>query len=221
MAPVSRRSSGRDEAARIEELRIGAEPAAWADLGFTVAGEELRIGATPLRLTGAGAGVGWSVSGLGGELDGLPTELVEPGPASAPGSPAEHPNGALAIDHLVVFTPQLERTLAAFEAAGVRCRRIREVGPPPQQLRQGFLRFGEVIVEVVEVPSDQAGPGAAARFWGLTLTVADLDRLVAELGDRCGTVRDAVQPDRRIATIRKQAGLGLPVALITPQPPKS
>jgi hypothetical protein len=29
-------------------------------------------------------------------------------------------------------------------------------------------------------------------------------------------VKDAVQPGRRIATVRKQAGLGLPVALITP-----
>ena len=52
------------------------------------------------------------------------------------------------------------------------------------------------------------------------MTVADLDFAAAELGSLLGTIRDAVQPGRRIATIRRQAGLGLPVALITPEPPR-
>jgi hypothetical protein len=39
---------------------------------------------------------------------------------------------------------------------------------------------------------------------------------VASLGDRVGEVRDAIQPGRRIATLRRSAGLSLPVALMTP-----
>ena len=35
------------------------------------------------------------------------------------------------------------------------------------------------------------------------------------LGDRLGSIHDAVQPGRRIATVRDSAGLGLPVALIS------
>jgi hypothetical protein len=124
----------------------------------------------------------------------------------------------VAIDHLVAFTPELERTIAAFERCGVECRRIREVGPPEARLRQAFFRFGEVICEVVEVPAEQAGPGGEARFWGLTVTVQDLDSAVAGLGERCGSIRDAVQPGRRIATVREAAGLGVPVALISPPP---
>jgi hypothetical protein len=31
-----------------------------------------------------------------------------------------------------------------------------------------------------------------------------------------GEIRDAVQPGRRIATLRRSAGLALPVALMTP-----
>jgi hypothetical protein len=73
-----------------------------------------------------------------------------------------------------------------------------------------------VIVEAVEVPERQAGPGGSARFWGLTLVLAELERAVTELGSRSGTIRDAVQPGRRIATVRPEAGLGLPVALISP-----
>jgi hypothetical protein len=126
----------------------------------------------------------------------------------------------VAIDHLVAFTPELERTVGAFERSGVECRRIREVGSPEARLRQAFFRFGEVICELVEVPAERADPGGEARFWGLTVTVDDLDSAVVGLGERCGSIRDAVQPGRRIATVREAAGLGLPVALISPQPPR-
>lgn len=200
--------------ASIAELRLGAEAAAWSAAGFAVEGESTRIGRVPVRF---GAATEWVLAGPArDELDGLPTEL---GPPADPGAAPEHPIGALAIDHVVVFTSSLERTIEAFEASRIRCRRVREAGPAEEQLRQAFFRFGEVICEVVEVPEDQAGPGGAARFWGLTITVEDLDRAVGQLGpERCGTIRDAVQPGRRIATIRKRAGLGLPVALITPEP---
>ncbi|MBK5116797.1 MAG: glyoxalase [Thermoleophilia bacterium] len=208
---------------QITELHLNADPGAWAAAGFELdpSRERLRLGSTVLGFDGSTSGKGglaaWTLGGVSAtDFDGLPTAAA----AGAAGAPAEHPNTAFQIDHLVVFTPDLERTIAAFEAAGVRCRRIREVGPPEQQLRQAFFRFGEVIAEVVQVPADQVGPDGAARFWGLTVTVTDLDFAVAELGELVGSVRDAVQPGRRIATIRKQAGLGLPVALITPEPPR-
>ena len=34
-------------------------------------------------------------------------------------------------------------------------------------------------------------------------------------GDRLGTVKDAVQPGRRIASLRKEAGLALPIAFMS------
>lgn len=181
----------------------------------------MTIGATPVRFlppTGDQRGlVGWSLSGIeaDAEIDGLATTVAGP-PAGA--GRAEHPISATAIDHVVVFTPELERTIAAFESAGIDCRRVREVGQADQRLRQGFFRLGEVVVEAVEVPVKQAGPGGAARFWGLTVTVADLDGAVAGLGDRVGEIREAVQEGRRIATVRRDANLGIPVALITPEP---
>ena len=44
----------------------------------------------------------------------------------------------------------------------------------------------------------------------------DLDTTAASFGDHIGEVRAAVQPGRRIATLKRSAGLGLPVALMTP-----
>jgi hypothetical protein len=173
-----------------------------------------------LRFEEGGGGIaGWTLRGTSLaaasppaiELDGLPTGLTE----VAPPQPASHPIGALRMDHIVVFTPELARTNAALEGAGLSLRRIREPDEPGPPARQAFFRLGEVILEVVEAP--QAGEGPA-RFWGLTLCVSDIDACAGLLGERLGEIRDAVQPGRRIATVRREAGLGLPVALISEEP---
>lgn len=197
-------------------LLVAGRPKAWQAMGFTVAQGGIRAGGVTLRLqdeAGATGVVGWELSGVrSSELDGLPTSVV---PAPAPGQPPEHANGALAIDHVVVSTPRLQRTLAALEAAGLEVRRRREVKTPQGTLHQAFLRLGGVILEVVSPPGAADAPAA---FWGLVFIVADLDACSVALGERLGAIRDAVQPGRRIATVRREAGLGLPVALMAPDP---
>jgi hypothetical protein len=166
----------------------------------------LRFGAP-----GDGGIVGWTLAGATGvgDVDGLPTRRD---PAAKPPEPApEHPNGALRLDHVVVMTPDLDRTFAALEAAGLDLRRVRDAGTPEHRVRQGFYRAGEAVLEVV----GDVDPPGPARFWGLVVVVRDLDALAERLGDRLGHPRDAVQPGRRIATVREEAGLGLPVAAMT------
>lgn len=179
-------------------------------------GDRCRVGAVNLSFVPGGERdgiLGWSLSGASSaELDGLPTRLVEP--AGGPAATA-HPVGALAVDHIVAFTPSLERTVTAVESAGIELRRRREGEVMGRQVRQAFFRLGEPLLEVVEHSEAPQGP---AVFWGLTLTVADIDAAARLLGDRLGAVRDAVQPGRRIGTVRGEAGLGAPVALITPDP---
>jgi hypothetical protein len=124
------------------------------------------------------------------------------------------PNGALAVDHVVVTTPALEHTAAALQRAGLDLRRTRDV-PGDRPLRQAFLLAGPCLVEVVGPPGDRAAGPAA--FWGLTIVVDDLEALGGRLGSRLGAPRDAVQPGRRIATLRREAGLSAPVAFMTPR----
>ena len=198
---------------RVAALRIGAELESWRDLGFHVADDgTAMLGSVRLELLPSaerGRIVSWALDGVDAvdSIDGLPTA------AAARGGPdATHPNGVLAIDHVVVFTPSLDRTTAAFAAIGIERRRVREAG---DGVRQGFFLVSGLLVEVVDGTGLE--PDAPARFWGITVVVSDIDAAAALLGERLGRVKDAVQPGRRIATVRPEASGGLPLALITPR----
>jgi hypothetical protein len=217
-------------AVTIEELAVADGPEAWSALGFAVEGDVCLVGDVPIRLAGTEAGrglIGWLLAGAEtDDFDGLSTAAAgEAGrflPAmrekSAHGA---HPNGITAVDHVVALTPALERTVAALGAAGLDLRRIREEPTPAGAPRQAFFRLGPTILEVVQEPDDvlaRKGVDRPAFFWGLAFVAPDLEATVAGLGDRVSEVRDAVQPGRRIATLRRSAGLSMPVALMTPPP---
>lgn len=204
----------------IDELLLASRPERWRGLGFELDQDLLRVGTIALRLhADAGRGIrGWSVRHLATtELDGLPTERSERSVVTL--APA-HPNGVAALDHVVAFTPDLERTARRLEGAGLDLRRRREGPTPGGAQRQAFFRLADIVLEVIEHPPGSDGASdrdAPARFWGLAFSVADLDGLAERLGNDLGPVRDAVQPGRRIAPLRRSAGLGVPVAFITAQ----
>lgn len=208
---------------RLVELEVAGPPARWAAAGFAVGGDgRLRVGTTDLVLRGGEGGItGWTLDGAipaDDGIDGLATTVGHPGPdRPAP----QHPNGVVAIDHLVIATPDTARTFEALEAGGFELRGVRDAGTAQRPLRQGFLLLAEALVEVVGPPEPEdadadARPGPA-RFWGITFVTDDLDRAGQVMGDRLGPPRDAVQPGRRIATVPADAGLGVRVALMTPR----
>lgn len=209
-------------AATIDELTVGDEPKAWQALGFALDGDVCVVGDLRIRLAGAelGRGLGgWSLREVvSTELDGLPTTRSDRQP---PSESSAHPNGVTALDHVVAISPALERTVAVLESAGLDLRRIREQPTPAGAPRQAFFRLGATILEVVQEPaeaSQRAGGDRPAFFWGLAFVAPDLEATAAGLGDLVSEVRPAVQPGRRIATLRRSAGLSVPVALLTPPP---
>jgi hypothetical protein len=210
---------------KVEWLAVVGDADIWRSLGLTVTDDGVipLVGAS-IRLVpasdhpGQGGIVGWALSGAGEQIDGHPGAAVDVDGLStlvvAPMTAvyADHRLKASGLDHVVVLTADLERTSAAIaEVTGCELKRIREVGT----MRQGFHRIGRggLIVELVERPDLPEGP---ASFWGLVLIVEDLDAACELIGpDRISAPKDAVQPGRRIATIRSDVGLGLPVAFMT------
>jgi hypothetical protein len=204
----------------IDEIKIADEPAGWAELGFRLEQDVCQIAGVSLRFAGSAGGegiVGWSLRDLAGEdLDGLPTTS-----SSAPVRPPalRHPNGVLEIDHVVAISPDFPRSVAAIEAAGLDLRRVREEPTPAGAPRQAFFRLGREILELVQEPEEiverDGGPERPVRFWGLALLVDDLDETVGLLAPHASPARVAVQPGRRIATLKRSAGLGVPIALMS------
>ena len=180
------------------ELKCGDQPDAWEALGFQVHGGAVRVGPVTVRCDGRGGGLrGWTLVGDGPpDLDGLPTAWA---------AASDEPPGERALDHLVVFTGDRDRTAAALTAVGGDERR--RADPPAVPAPMAFVRLGSVIVEIAQA-------GGPTRLWGLTAVVDDLASLPAEL---VGEPRDAVQPGRRIVTARRTDALATPLAFITPR----
>jgi hypothetical protein len=196
----------------LTELQIADPPERWEALGFTVGGHQMTLGAIQVRLGAQGQGITrWAIDGIRvtDAIDGLSTTPAPPPPK--PPFPATHPNGATGIDHVVVLTPDFDRTSRALQQAGMPLRRIRDVG----SFRQGFRRLGPAILELVEAVTLPEGP---ARFWGLVVIVGDLGALANRLPEHLGPIKPAVQPGRQIATLRDTAGLSTSVAFMTSEP---
>ncbi len=213
---------------RLVEIQVADDPTAWGAAGFDVEHDKVAIGSVVIRLTGrpddrgGHRGItGWVVSGLtitDGLLDGLatscPSDVVGDGPPDTAFDTSPHPNGVIGLDHVVVLTPDLERTIEAIEAAGPDLRRVRETTSNGSPMRQAFFKLGAVVLEVVsgDVGSGVPAAEAPATFFGLAVDVEDLDHTAAALGDGLGRIKPAVQAGRRIATIRTKA-FGISVAV--------
>jgi hypothetical protein len=205
----------------INALVIADPPEAWADAGFTVDDDgTCVVGQVRLRLVGRDGDrkriLSWSLRDVASGIemiDGLATTTSdEPMP-----EPVTHANGADLIDHVVITSPDVDRTIAALNRAGLDPLRTRHVDPEQYgfEARQTFFRLGEVILELIG-PNEPQGDGPAT-FFGLAYTVSDIDALPALYGEHLGRVKNAVQPGRRITTLRhKDLGLSVATAFMSP-----
>ena len=177
----------------LDALDVAGDRAAWEDAGFSIERDDtIRVGQVTFRIGIGTKGVGsWHLSD------------------NVHSSTRPHPNGATILDHLVVFTDDSERTTKDYAELGWEPRRVRDVG---NGTTQTFFKTGEVIIELVGPIPNVRGE----RLWGLAFTVSDLDACAVLLGEKLGRIKNAVQPGRRIATLRHEAcGLTVPIAFMS------
>jgi hypothetical protein len=196
----------------IDELRVGDTSDAWRAIGFQVVHDICAVGGVRICLGGEGSGItGWTLRGIPADtvsIDGLVSRPAPPAPQQ-PHTLNQHPNGVTRIDHVVLMTPDVVRTFLALETLGLDVRRERDAGA----FRQLFFRLGPEILELVG--PHEAGPGPAS-LWGITFVVGDIDATAEFLGERVGRVKDAVQPGRRITTLRgREIGISPAIAFMT------
>lgn len=205
-------------ARRLVGLTIGDRPEAWEAIGFDVDGDRVTVGGVTLHLVGDDGPRGvlaWTVDPpVDHDVDGL---AHREGPAPVDERP--HRNGVTAVDHVVVGTPHVDRTLEALAQVDLVPRRT-VAGLRGGDRAYAFLLLGTCVLEVIgprdHDPARTPGP---ATFVGLAFVAPDLD-VVEGLGDVAGEPRDAIQPGRRIVTLRaREHGVSVPVAVLTPRQP--
>lgn len=202
----------------IVELRVEGDAAAWSRAGFAIDDDCVVVGTVRMRFALATTGIAsWVVRGIDAvsTIDGIATDVVDAELAI----PSAHPNGARLIDHVVITTPDVDRTVAAFVAAGCQLKRERLSDSQNAPMRQAFIRAGEVILEIVGPVDVQPSDGVSrpAQLWGLAFTVEDLDSTAAFFGDALRPAKAAVQAGRRIATLRGDAvGITIPTVFMSP-----
>lgn len=206
---------------RLDAIVVGDEPEAWAEAGFAVDGSTIDVAGVTISCLGDGSAPRWRLwsdtAPVPDSVDGITTEAADEPRA---GSASSHENTVVELDHVVLASPDLERTTEVFAGLGVECRRTRDVPGSEPAMQQRFFRLGGVILELVgRTAGNGEGP---ASIWGLAFTVADIDAATERLAGACGAPKDAVQQGRRIATVRtRDLGVSLPIALMTPVPPRS
>lgn len=203
---------------RVAAITVGGSAAPWHDIGI-VAGllgdvrliidESLPVGLNHLGLVGCPT--------RASHIAGLPVVHIDDAPATTQSTPSAGTQFALRIvgvDHVVVLADDVRATCSEIaQQSGAPLKRVKE----GERGVQGFHRWGSVILEVVErrlvAPSD---PATTASYWGLVVVVDQLDEAATHLGpDVIGVPKPAVQPGRRIATVRSGASLGVPLALMS------
>lgn len=203
----------------LKELVVGDEPAVWESLGFTMNGNRCRIGHVDVVCDpSVGKGIRkWTLVGEGsGDVDGVPTEWSSAGVEVG----GAHPNGIVEIDHVVLTSPDVNRTINALNGLGIKTRAERETDTYGATMKQVFFKLGQPILELIgalEPMGDQP-----ARFFGLAFTSEDLDATAKYLGETLHPSKEAVQPGRQIATLDKATGGStIAIAIMSPEVPES
>ena len=205
---------------KIVWLEIADEPEVWREIGFDVDADGVCVvGGIEHRLIGqrtdARGLVAWAVSGIDTgttSIDGIPTKVV---PASEALANKTQPNHVFRIDHLVVRTSDTPRTAKALEQVGLERRGASDTTSSGEVVDMTFFWVGDTLLELVGPPTPHAEP-KPAKFMGIAYASQDLDATANFLGDLCSVPKDAVQPGRRIAALRRGAGSSLPMAFMTP-----
>lgn len=237
---------------QLRTLIVPDDPAAWEAAGFQVNSEpnldepsfdggsngmaisSVTIGTIQIRFAPQSTGTGineWvfdsrSIVVSGQSIDGIRTSTTDERPEVV--HPSDHPNHATGIDHVVMTSPNLSRTIEALRNAGFEVRRTRDV--PNSDRQQVFLWAGDTILELVgpangPTANSPTQPDAKsgvedlkpAELWGLAITTEDLAGAARTLGSALSEPKDAVQTGRKVATVAtRDLGISVPMILMTP-----
>eukprot|EP00658_Telonema_sp_P-2_P075102 TRINITY_DN644_c0_g2_i1.p1 TRINITY_DN644_c0_g2~~TRINITY_DN644_c0_g2_i1.p1 ORF type:complete len:238 (-),score=43.44 TRINITY_DN644_c0_g2_i1:391-1104(-) len=195
-------------------LDVADEPAAWRAAGFDLDPEnKIQLGDICIRVVGRqehpkGGIVAWRWSALEqtDPIPGIPT-IFQP---DAPFSSAPHRNGAMGVDHIVLFSPDWQQSVLDLRSVGLEP--LRETNSVRRGVTQVIYRPKNTIIELVGPRKPPEHP----TLKGLTLVTSDVDTTHQFFGEYVKPPWDAVQPGRRMTVLKNFPGISIAVAFMSP-----
>ncbi|MEM1147564.1 MAG: VOC family protein [Pseudomonadota bacterium] len=147
------------------------------------------------------------------KMAGVKTFVVQPESVLAP--QVVEPGAVLALDHLVINTPNPDRTLANY---GVRLGLRLALDRTAEQWKTRFLffRLGDLTLEIIHRLDAAHDPAADDAVWGLTWTTDSLEAAHARLssnGRNVSEIRTGRKPGTQVFTVR-DGTQGIPTLFI-------
>ena len=209
----------------IDEIIVGDEPDSWRAAGFAVDDDgTCRIGTVRVRLVGRDARQAHPAAGRCAAST-RPASATTASTASPPPSARRRrpsrpctPTASRSIDHVVLLSPDTaphhRRPRGGRASTSAASRETDSYGAP---MRQTFFRAGEVIIELIG--PDEPGEGATALLRPGPHRRPTSTPPAALLGAGARRPKDAVQPGRRIASLRhKELDVSVATAFMSPEP---
>ena len=198
----------------IAELHVGDDSTAWERLGFCINEKRSLIGRTEVVFSDGPKGIhSWVLrNSMPSQFGPIPTTFTEnpvPNPSIA------HPNGSIGFHHVVLMVPEFDIGKTALSNAGVQVEQGRPFGSTEKAMLRSAPKMGDIELELIGPESEDRS--RIWELWGLVIAVSDIDATSELLGDLLGQVKPAVQKHRRIATLKKEAELGVAVAFLGPK----
>ena len=208
----------------VRRLLVGDNADSWRRAGFCIEENQLVLGKVAIEFAGSEGQrgiIGWKLDAIDGDIDGIPTVegSIDLDATGAQAGQPQSSNAVFAIDHVVVQTGDIDRTVSAFASAGLAERRSATIKTRGGERRQSVVWAGRVIIEILGPLEPIAD--APSSLWGLALVSSNLQLSKEVLGTYLSEPRDAVQPGRKISTVNVGAfDISVPLEIMSPTTPE-
>ena len=204
---------------KLKRLFVANPPHVWESMGFKIVGNQVQLGNVIIQLVEkvcvCNPVVGWDwenlVASKPSHIDGIPLLNDKVDNVT---EDVQHMNNSIAVDHVVLKTFNVEKTIKCMNEIGLEVRK--RVVHQSKGMEQVFFKAENTILEVIS-SLEASNSVQDSYIWGITFVTSDIITLHKNLEGSTKVPYDAVQIGRKFTTLDNlKHGTKVRIAFISP-----